>query len=458
MENSEFEKDVVNPTRGLRLVPLEKASGGTCNAYTARLFGKKVFVKEIRPELANDARMLAAFRKEAEIGFRLDHPNLPKYIFAEGILSSERYIVQEFIDGRTLPDFINENPTYFKNRKNADRFIREFIDVIDYLHHNQIVHLDLKPENILISRVGTSLKLVDLGFCASDCHDGTRGFTIGELAPEGAVNPKERGAESDYYGIGKILSYIRSHTLGLSGREFRTLERGLLQPDPSKRISSKEEIEKILERKVSLGRVWIGVSVALIISAIVFLVIVMVDVADHDDAKADETAENHELPAVEETETHINTIEPTGIRVSDGTYRETPDPLRGGEEKLPTQNQEPNIPSQSGFTYESYKKLKAEMEANINKYFADFNEMVSSFIKEGRYSENDYKIITTSYREALHKTFDTAPYKAKYKDLSPSLIDDTMAELMQKLEKNNRGTVYNEYMELYQRSAEGSSK
>ena len=164
MKNSEFEKDGFEPTHGLKLIPLENAAGGTCNAYAARLFGKKVFVKEIKPEFADDARMLAAFRKEAEIGFRLEHRNLSKYIYAEGVLPSDRYIVQEFIDGETLPAFIEGNPAYFQNKRNIARFIREFTDVIDYLHRNQIVHLDLKPENIIISRVGASLKLTDLGF------------------------------------------------------------------------------------------------------------------------------------------------------------------------------------------------------------------------------------------------------------------------------------------------------
>ena len=463
MKNSEFENEGVEPSLKLRLMPLVKASGGTCNAYVARLFGKKVFVKEIKPEFADDARMLAAFRKEAEIGFRLDHRHLPRYIYAEGVLPPDRYIVQEFIDGLTLPDFIKDNPAYFRNRQYLKRFVRELADVIDYLHRNGIVHLDLKPENIIVTRVGHTLKLVDLGFCASDFYDDTRGFTRSELAPEGIAEPRDRGANSDYYGIGKILSYIRSHASGLSGREFRKLESRLLHPDPAKRLSSKEEIEKILAGNVRVRRVGLSGAVALIVSALVLLIIFLAPNRESHDAPIDETVENNILPAVKESETKNiekadNSMEPIGIGDSKEPGRTTPNALQTSEENLPPQNQESRTPAQSEFHQDSYERLKAEMAQNVNNNFASFEKMLTAYLRDGKYTEKDYKTVLATYKAALHKTFDTSPYKTKYPDLSPSFIDDTMAEVMQVEEKKKWGPAYKKYMQEYQAFESGSSR
>lgn len=436
MKNSEFENEVAKPSLNLKLIPLVTASGGTCNAYMTRLFGKKVFVKEIKPEFANDARMLEAFRKESEIGFRLDHCHLPKYIYAVGVLPPERFIVQEFIDGLTLSDFIKENPAYFRNKQNLKRFVRDLADVIDYLHQNAIIHLDIKPENIIITRVGHTLKLVDLGFCSSDFYDNSRGFTRSELAPEGRVGQGDRGIESDYYGIGKILKYIRFHTSGLNGKGFRKLENRLLHPDPAKRLTSKEEIEKVLTKKVRVGKLWLVLVSALTVSAIV-LVFILVGVTESHDVPTDEPVENHSLPAVKETGTNNrekpdNSIKPIGAEVS---------------KKV-----------QNGVSHDSNERLKAEMTENINKNFANFGKILTLYLNDRRFTETDFKTVVDTYNTALHKTFKTTHYKAKYKDLSPTFIDDTMAELFQEIEKENWGPAYKKYVQEYEASESGSFK
>lgn len=441
----------MNPSRNLRLTPLREASGGTCNAYTAHLSGKKVFIKEIKPEFAGDARMHAVFRKEAEIGFRLDHPNLPKYIFTEGILPSERYIVQEFIDGQTLPTFIKDNPTYFQNKKKVERFIQELTDVIDYLHRNQTVHLDLKPENILISRVGTSLKLIDLGFCASDYYDDTRGYTPGELAPEGYVNPGERGTQSDYYGIGKILTYIRGNTPGFPQKRFRKIEARLLLKEPTKRLSSKEEIEKALEKSSSRKQAGLiafsAASLLMIMTAGIIYRSFSVDTEEKTPPSATSII-SAKIQASDDVEESESRVLPNGDT-----------PLAGHGAPAPTENY-PAVSSDGAQAYspQAYEKLKSEMEENININFADFDEMLKTFLRENKFKKEDYSILNDAYRDALHKTFDTSPYKARYNDLPPSVIDDIMAECVQEKEKKVWGPDYQKYIERYQEISEGLSR
>lgn len=446
MMNSEFEEDKVATIGAVRLTRLGSASGGTCSAYTANLFGKKVFVKEIKPEFTSDSRMLAAFRKEAEIGFRLDHPNLPKYIYAEGVLPPERYVVQEFIDGQTLPNFIKEHPSYFQNRKNVERLIRELIDVIDYLHHNQIVHLDLKPDNIIISRIGTSLKLIDLGFCSSDFYNDSRGFTRGEMAPEGQEEPGARGAESDYYGIGKILTYIRKNTPRFPESRFKKLEHKLLIPEPANRLTSKDAVEKALKSGITGNIIWLIVFASLILVIIVAAIFY--------NRISTETLEGSPAISMDTIPTPSLTHEPKAEGKSTEDFpSETTTPLISSEPNL-----EPNVVASQTLSPQSYENLKADMARAINKNFAAFEQMLNIYLREKKFEEADYKTINDAYQVALHKTFDTEPYKSQYPDLSPSLIDDTMAQLLQEIEKKSWGPAYEKYVRQYQTSASGSSK
>lgn len=458
--NSEFENESVKASGAVSLTPIENVSGGSCYAYTARLSGKKVFVKEIKPEFADDTRMQAAFRKEAEIGFRLEHPNLPKYIFAEGILPPDRYIVQEFIDGRTLPEFLNENPGYFEKRENVDKFIRELADVIDYLHANQIVHLDIKPENIIISRIGNSLKLVDLGFCATDFYDDTRGFTSRHIAPEGELRPQERGAESDYYGLGKMLEFISGRTTRFPERKYRNLKRRLLLDDPARRLASKEGVEKFLKRNPNISLAWGAafIVVAALIGVTVFL-------AERRPTVEPDTNESvNSIVPENAIETEGNTMERPGV-VNSGNTSESQALIHPGPSESDLNISEETgkkIPLQNEIDKESFKAslepMKKEMALNIRKNFSGFDDMLSRYLQEGKFSESDKQEVMNIFVEKMRKSFDTEAYKMRYKNFSSSVIDDTFAEVFKEEEKKGWDQNFQKYEEECQRFSSESSR
>lgn len=227
---------------------IEDKEGTTCLCYQMRLHGKLHFVKKIRPEFENDARMRAAFRKENEIGFSLSHPNIPRYVFMEGILSPEEYVVTEWIDGETLDKFIENHSKYFADRKNMERLIHQLTEALDYLHQNGITHRDLKPSNIMLSRDGERAILLDLGYSISDAHALTGGFTHDFASPE-LINGKSATEAADYYSLGKIIEFIGSHSQGKLTKEILTLKDVLTNTEISSMVRTKEEIYKILEKK-----------------------------------------------------------------------------------------------------------------------------------------------------------------------------------------------------------------
>ena len=107
--------------------------GATCDTYRVKLYGKMHFLKQLRPEYVGDIRYQEALRKEFETGYRLEHPNLVRYLSLD-----KDGVLMEYVDGETLSQRLTKNPDYFKQHKNADKFVRQLLDALGYLHTDNI--------------------------------------------------------------------------------------------------------------------------------------------------------------------------------------------------------------------------------------------------------------------------------------------------------------------------------
>jgi len=216
--------------------------GATCDTFRVKLYGKLHFLKRLRPEYVGDIRYQEALRKEFETGYQLEHPNLVRYISLDA-----DSILMEYVDGETLSQRLATHPDYFKNRKNADRFVRQLLDAISYLHSHQVLHLDLKPDNILLTHIDDDVKLIDLGFCRSDAFVDTQGYTSGFAAPEqfagGMVD-----ARTDIYAVGKILERLPDH------RIYNKVIARCTAIEPAERYQSIEEIRSDINRRQHYSR------------------------------------------------------------------------------------------------------------------------------------------------------------------------------------------------------------
>ena len=186
--------------------PVEN-KGASCDTYRVKLYGKLHFLKQLKPEFIGDVRYQEALRKEFETGYRLEHPNIVRYISlsADGLL-------MEYVDGETLSQRLSTHPEYFESKKNTEKFLRQLLDAVGYLHSHQVLHLDLKPDNIMLTRINDDVKLIDLGCCYSDTFVDTQGYTNHFAAPEqlSTVNGP-LSIQTDIYAIGKILELFPNH-------------------------------------------------------------------------------------------------------------------------------------------------------------------------------------------------------------------------------------------------------
>ena len=246
MESSYFgeKSDFFTPTD---VIPLD-TYGGTSDTYKVSIGGKWHFMKRPKRQFITHPQYNAAFEKEFDIGYTLDHPHIVRYI-AKGRDGAGFYFLTEYVDGQTLKDFIVDNPDYFKKKEHVQKFIEQLLSALSYLHTKQILHLDLKPANILITNIGQDVKVIDLGFAYTDCYQFlTTGKTNRYAAPEQIIDGKI-DQRTDIYGIGKLLLYVFTEETGKKALNmvplfYRRPVKKCLEYDKERRYANVQSLRK----------------------------------------------------------------------------------------------------------------------------------------------------------------------------------------------------------------------
>ncbi len=181
--------------------------GGMANVYLAydRTAKQHVAIKMLRYELSKDETFIRRFKRESSQVLNLNHPNIVR-INDIGDYKQQPFIVMEYVNGKTLKDFLRENGIVSKEL--AVLIMKQLVEGIKYAHENNIIHRDLKTQNIMITEEYV-VKIMDFGIALSSNEaDMTQTNTImgsvHYLAPELA-----RGSlateRSDIYALGIIL-------------------------------------------------------------------------------------------------------------------------------------------------------------------------------------------------------------------------------------------------------------
>lgn len=198
------------------------ADGGMGRVYEGVELGneRRVAIKILHQDIAQDAVNIERFKREAETSHALEHPHVVEvYDFSQekpapGRPEGAWYLVMEFLDGDELRAVLDRDKTLAPER--VLRIIAQAALALDSAHAKGFVHRDLKPENVFLVRAneGDTVKLLDFGSVkfTRGQDKGQKltvmGTTIGSpfyMSPEQARGASDLDHRADVWALGAMM-------------------------------------------------------------------------------------------------------------------------------------------------------------------------------------------------------------------------------------------------------------
>ncbi len=231
----------------------EIGSGGMGIVYEAEdsRLGRRVAVKFLPPEMAQDSQLIERFQREARASSALNHPNICT-IHAIEQHERQHFLVMELLEGQTLSQLMARQS--FPMEKLLPMAI-QIADALESAHAKGIVHRDMKPANLFVTDRG-QVKILDFGLAkieraeiptsgstpssmdtmlgahAELTSPGTTMGTVSYMSPEQA-----RGqlvdARTDLFSLGTVLYQLAAGALPFRGETSAMVFDAILNRDPA---------------------------------------------------------------------------------------------------------------------------------------------------------------------------------------------------------------------------------
>jgi len=246
-------ESVVRQTVSHYVVVRKLGSGGMGIVYEAKdtSLGRRVALKFLPQDLAQDAHSLERFQREARAASALNHPNICT-VYAIEQHERQHFIVMELLEGQSLAMMIG------RHAFEIDELLSLAIQIADALesaHAKGIVHRDIKPANIFVTPRG-QVKILDFGLAKMEAlrpksaavDSASQVETLGQgedltaagmtLGTVSYMSPEQaRGqltdSRTDLFSLGTVLYQMATGVLPFQGDTSAVVYEAILNRDPA---------------------------------------------------------------------------------------------------------------------------------------------------------------------------------------------------------------------------------
>lgn len=209
----------IGPIAGYELIRI-LGHGGMGDVWLGQKQDHQAAIKILKPS-SIDADSVARFKREAEIGLSLSHPNLIE-VFDHGVhTNGAPYMIMEYLSGQNLATLLKKGPLPIALTFDV---IKQMTQGLSVAHKAGLVHRDLKPHNIFIGENNT-IRVLDFGISKkqnsmtiitdTDVIIGTPNY----MAPEQATGQHDVvNATTDVFAIGLLMYEMFSGKRAFPGK------------------------------------------------------------------------------------------------------------------------------------------------------------------------------------------------------------------------------------------------
>jgi serine/threonine protein kinase len=234
-------------------------SGGMGIVYEAEdvRLPRKVALKFLPEESADDPDAERRFQREADTIAQLNHPNICT-IYEIDRFEGRAFIAMECVEGINLKTYMSRHQL---TTAAVVEIALQIAAALGSAHAKGIVHRDIKPGNIVVSSEG-QVKVLDFGlarrFMTPDTHElGPEGSTIpgrpmgtaNYMAPE-RILQLPLDPRSDLFSLGVVIFEMATGRLPFAGASPSETVSNVLEKDPVPLTSLSPQHPKSLEQLV----------------------------------------------------------------------------------------------------------------------------------------------------------------------------------------------------------------